>query len=382
MDQIGITHQTIFADLLQKCLDAAFDEEFPENGSFTHQTHNGKNYWYYLGYAGSSGGQTKARKYTKYVGPADDPEITKRVEAFKHSKSSYKERRSLVASLRQVGIPNPPALVGDVVEALWKAGIFRLRGVLIGTLAYQTYAGLLGVKLPSAPIMTGDVDFAQFHAVSMLLEDTMPPMLETLKAVDETFRERPHQADSRATTAFVNAKDFTVEFLTPNRGSDDNTGHPAKMPALGGAWAEPLRYLDFLIRNPVRSLLLHKGGIAVTVPAPERFAVHKLMVADLRLKDPNGLTKARKDALQAGSLFEALVLNSMGSDLGLAWMEAWDRGPNWRAHLSAGLKRVTSAQKDFLRRSVVEACKEENKSPGDYGFAEEPEEEKTHAATL
>lgn len=381
MDQLAIAHQTIFADLLQKCLDAAFDEEFPENGSFTTQTHNGKKYWYYLGYEGSSGGQTEARKYTKYVGPADDPEITKRVEAFKHSKSNYKERRSLVASLRQVGIPTPPALVGDIVEAMWKAGIFRLRGVLIGTLAYQTYAGLLGVRLPSAPIMTGDVDIAQFHAVSMLLDDTMPPMLETLHSVDPSFRERPHQADSRATTAFVNAKGLTVEFLTPNRGSDNNSGRPAKMPALGGVSAEPLRYLDFLIRSPVRSLLLHKGGIAVTVPAPERFAIHKLMVADLRLKDPNGLTKARKDAMQAGSLFEALTLNSMSRDLGLAWMEAWDRGPHWRTHLSAGLKRVTPAQKDFLRRAVIEATKEENKSARDYSFAEETHEEEDTAPT-
>jgi hypothetical protein len=381
MDQLAIAHQTIFADLLQKCLDAAFDEEFPENGSFTTQTHNGKSYYYYLGYEGTSGGQTEARKYTKYVGPADDPEIKKRVASFKHSKSGYKERRSLVASLRVAGIPVPPAMVGDVVEAMWKAGIFRLRGVLVGTLAYQTYAGLLGVKLPSAPIMTGDVDFAQFHSVSMLLEDTMPPMLETLKSVDDSFRERPHQADSRATTAFINAKGFTVEFLTPNRGSDDNTGHPAKMPALGGASAEPLRYLDFLIRNPVRSLLLYKGGVAVAVPAPERFAVHKLIVADRRLKDPASLAKARKDALQAGSLFEALTLNSMDSDLGLAWMEAWDRGPQWRNHLLSGLKRVSPTQKDLLRRAVVAACNEENKSVGDYGFTEEPEQGKTAAAT-
>ena len=70
--------------------------------------------------------------------------------------------------------------------------------------------------------------------VSMLVEDTMPPMLETLRSVDPTFRERPH-LNSQATTAYVNAKNFSVEFLTPNRGSDDNAGEPTKMPALGGA---------------------------------------------------------------------------------------------------------------------------------------------------
>ena len=45
----------------------------------------------------------------------------------------------------------------------------------------------------------------------------MPPMLETLQSVDKTFRERPH-LNSQATTAYVNAKNFSVEFLTPNRG--------------------------------------------------------------------------------------------------------------------------------------------------------------------
>src|SRR5271156_3072439 len=216
MERISLAHQTLYAELLQQALDAAFDEQFAENGSFVTKTQKERKYWYYEGYETTSGGAT-ARKYSKYVGPQDDPEIAKRVEAFRRIKTSFKERRSLVTSLRDLGLPTPLAFVGDVVEALWKAGIFRLRGVLVGTLAYQTYAGLLGVRLPAAPIMTGDVDFAQFHAVSMLVEDTMPPMLATLQSVDKTFRERPH-LNSKAATAYVNAKNFSVEFLTPNRG--------------------------------------------------------------------------------------------------------------------------------------------------------------------
>ena len=195
MERIALAHQTVFADLIQKCLDAEFDTEFPENGSFTIQTHKDRKYWYYQGYETTSGGTTESKRYSKYVGPADDPEIAKRVANFARSKTSYRERRSLVTSLRSAGLPNPPALVGDIVDAMWKAGIFRLRGVLIGTLAYQTYAGLLGVRLPSAPISTGDVDFAQFHSISMLIDDTMPPILETLASVDKTFRARPNQLD-------------------------------------------------------------------------------------------------------------------------------------------------------------------------------------------
>jgi hypothetical protein len=372
MERISLAHQTLYAELQQQVLDSAFDAQFPENGSFVTKTQKGRKYWYYEGYETTSGGATAAQKYSKYVGPLDDPEIAKRVEAFRIIKTSFKERRSLVTSLRDLGLPTPPAFVGDVVEALWKAGIFRLRGVLVGTLAYQTYAALLGVRLPAAPIMTGDVDFAQFHAVSMLVEDTMPPMLETLRSVDKTFRERPH-LNSQATTAYVNAKNFSVEFLTPNRGSNDNAGEPAKMPALGGASAQALRYLDFLIRKPVQAVLLHKGGIAVTVPAPERYAVHKLIVAVLRKDDPNGTTKARKDAQQAGYLIEALTLNSRHADLGFAWMEAWDRGPRWQENLSAGRKRLTSEQTSLLRAALMEACGHEERSLSEYGFDEQHE---------
>lgn len=367
MDRISLAHQTLFAELQQQCLDAAFDEQFPENGSFVTKTQKGKKYWYYEGYRTTSGGKTEARKYSKYVGPHDDPDIAKRVENFQRSKTGYRERRSLVTSLRDIGLPTPPVLVGDVVEALWKAGIFRRRGVLVGTLAYQTYAGLLGVRLPSTPIMTGDVDFAQFHAVSVLVDDTMPPMLETLRSVDKTFREKPH-LEGGATTAYVNDTGFSVEFLTPNRGSDDYADRPAKMPALGGASAQALRYLDFLIRKPVQSVLLHKGGVAVTVPAPERYAVHKLIVANLRQHDNAGYAKARKDAVQAGLLIEALALNSRDADLGFAWMEAWERGPQWQENLAAGRKRLAAEQRSLLQSSINEACKLENKSASDYGF--------------
>jgi hypothetical protein len=46
---------------------------------------------------------------------------------------------------------------------------------------------------------------------------------------------------------FVSSDNFKVEFLTPNQWSDDQAGKPVPMPALGGAAAFPLRFLDYLI---------------------------------------------------------------------------------------------------------------------------------------
>lgn len=66
--------------------------------------------------------------------------------------------------------------------------MFRLPGILIGTIAFQTYAGVLSVRLPGHSIMTGDADVAQDFAVSREVGDSMPPILQLLQSVDPTFR--------------------------------------------------------------------------------------------------------------------------------------------------------------------------------------------------
>lgn len=66
------------------------------------------------------------------------------------------------------------------------------------------------------------------------------------------------------------------------------------MSALGGALAEPLRFLDVLIHAPVRVVLPHGFGIPVLVfvPSPERYAVRKLIVGLRRWASGDGAAKA------------------------------------------------------------------------------------------
>ena len=107
---------------------------------------------------------------------------------------------------------------------MWKAGFFRLRGVLVGTLAYQGYAGLLGVRLGQRPLMTQDADFAQFWGVSENIGESMGDPLAVLQKVDPTFRAVPHINDPFVSTRYRNRQDYAVDFLTPNRGSADHPG--------------------------------------------------------------------------------------------------------------------------------------------------------------
>ncbi len=74
--------------------------------------------------------------------------------------------------------------------------------------------------------------------------------------------------DPQSVTAFVNADRYRVEFLTPNTGRDEHLWKAATMPALGGDSATPLRFLDYPIKDPVWSVLLHRGASPSAFPIP------------------------------------------------------------------------------------------------------------------
>ncbi|WP_154677457.1 GSU2403 family nucleotidyltransferase fold protein [Rhizobium tumorigenes] len=68
---------------------------------------------------------------------------------------------------------------------------------------------------------------------------------------------------------FQDANGYGVQFLTSNRGSNDNIDQPAKMPVLCGASADPLRILDFLIIDVTKT----NGVLRVQIPS-RRQALH------------------------------------------------------------------------------------------------------------
>jgi hypothetical protein len=331
--RIDLIYTTLVAELLDRTLDAEFDAEFDESGAFLKVRSKGRDYWYYK--ASMRNGRADVRSY---VGPVDDAQISKRVEAFRAHKNDYQARRRIVATLvREARLFRPEARIGDVVEAFWKAGLFRLRACLVGTIAYQAYSTVVGYRLAGTAMQTGDIDLALFHSISTAVGDSIAPVLEVLRGVDESFRAVPQLGDDRGSAKFEASAGLRVEFLTPNRGSDDHAGKPARMPSLGGAAAAPLRFLDFLIHEPVRTVLLHKGGIPVLVPDPARFAIHKMIVAARRLP---GSQKDLKDLDQADQLAEALEANGRVAELRELFQEARGRGPAWRAALGASLVRM------------------------------------------
>lgn len=336
MKQIDIAFRTLVAELQQRSFDAQWSSDFLPLGRFVSVKVDNRAYWYF-DQPNGEGGQKR-----RYVGPADDPEITLRVESHRTEKSDYKTRRKLVSTLtREAGLIAPEPFTGDVVEAFAMAGLFRLRGILVGTVAFQCYSSYLGVRMPMASVLTGDADIAQDYAISAEVADSLPPILELLQGLDPTFRAIPHISGSPRSNAFRNQSGYRVEFLTTNRGSDDYGDEPAKMPALGGASAEPLRFMDFLIRNPVRSILLHGPGVSVVVPSPERYAVHKLIIAGRRQNDAGGDAKRQKDILQAQLLLMTMRQYYRRDNVAEVFADAWLRGPSWQTAILEGIGMMT-----------------------------------------
>src|SRR5271170_715411 len=92
--------QTTYAELLDRCRATAFQDAFPEDGTFVSKTIKEKRYWYFQQQSGTGREQ-------KYVGP-ETPELLNQISKHKQLRDDERERRALVSTLvRSFGLPRP-----------------------------------------------------------------------------------------------------------------------------------------------------------------------------------------------------------------------------------------------------------------------------------
>ena len=331
IQELPLVIQTGYAELVD-LFRAQAASDFPAGSTFRKREISGKNYWYVQEPTGPAG-----RPPERYLGP-DSPELAAAIERGQAAKADADSRKAIIRSLKAAGLAEPDPITAEVLEALADAGVFRLRGVVAGTVAFQTYAGLLGVKLPGATVRTGDVDIAQDYGVAVAIDDAVEaPFLDILRQVDKRFSPVPHISSPTAATTYARPGGYRVDVLTTNRGKDRD--QPVALPSLKTD-AAPLRFLDFLLKETVQAAVLSKTGVLVNVPAPERYAVHKLIVATMRQKTGESAAKADKDIAQAAILIEALAAKRRLDEFRDARREAKKRGAGWRERIASGFKRL------------------------------------------
>ena len=324
MKPIPLTLQTVYQDLLQAHLDRAPDDM---TGSPHLRKSDGKAFWYATVRAPGGAHQ----QY--FIGP-DDERTRLRIERWDAARENARAFRAnaseKAAALRAARLPALDMTTGKVLRALALAGAFRLGGVLVGTHAFRLYDLELGARLT-------DLDLASFEKLSLAVDDHAEPELPVVL-----------QSLGMSPIGSLNAKkptrwrmpdsDFTIDFLAPS--FDDKEG-PQKLEALG-VWAQGLHFLNFLIRDPISAVALYREGVLVQIPRPERYAVHKLIVA-ARRRGP-GRSKAQKDLEQARALITALA-ETRPFELSAVYEEARQQGDAWIKAIDASLERDPDLKK-------------------------------------
>ena len=344
MDPIPVPLQTLHAELADQAWRASLTESLPLPGSAYATESRGKRYWYWRGGSKVDG----KRPSPVYVGP-DTPETRKRIDDLKAGSASARERRSMVAALKAARLPGPDPVAGRVLRTFERAGVFRLRACLVGSHAMTCYPGVLGYRVPGAAVRTGDLDIAQFHSVSVAVEDAIPDdLLDVLKEADGGFEAVPWSMDGRRVQKYelkrAGRPVYAVDVLCPRRGAE----RPAvtHLPAIRSD-AQVLKFLDFLVHGEIETVALHGEGIAVRVPAPERYAVHKMLVAGMRAPNPVSQAKGRKDLEQSVSLLRVLI-EDRADALRDVVDEARGRGPAWRTRVDEVIATLPDDLREFL----------------------------------
>lgn len=343
LPRFGIQTQAVYSELLEQLQVAELEGLMEREGSFVKRIIKGNPYWYLRRRIGE-------RIDERYIGP-ETPELLGQLEKLKSdaraAKAAAKQRRELIRTLRAEGYPVTDRRTGRVLEELARAGVFRLHGVLIGTHAFRCYAAALGIRLKGQLAATRDVDIAQDASVSLGVRETADPKLGEALARADKFIEIPAlDRKDHATSWQTTDKSLRVDVLTPLKGKPRRG--TADLPALG-AKARAVRFLDFLLADTMPAAVLTGAGVLVRVPLPERYALHKLIVA--RYRHAGTRDKARKDLAQAGILIEAL-LEDRPEDLADAWDDLKERGKKWQ---SEALKSVRQLSTEVAER-MASAC--------------------------
>jgi hypothetical protein len=322
-DSLPLETQTLYAELLEHLLAVQARRSIGSlSGSFVDKIVKGETYLYWQ--ASRPGGKT--RQF--YLGRR-----TRALEAMIHrwekdhadGALDLQRVRRLAAQLRAGGAGVSDGPSARVIGSLADAGVFEAGGVLVGTHAFLALGNALGVRWTSRNLRTQDVDLATTVAadIDVAVPDTSTDLPSVLQSLEMGFQPVPPLDPRHPSTSFkVRGQALRVDLLCPGRGVDQK---PVFIPRFKAS-AQPLAFLDYLLEAPERAAVLASGAALVNLPAPARFAFHKLLVAPLR---PAAFqTKAEKDVGQAAEVLDVL-LEARPGDLSVAWDalqgRGWDR---------------------------------------------------------
>lgn len=130
---------------------------------------------------------------------------------------------------------------------------------------------------------------------------------------------------------FSKKRTLKIDFLTPAKpGARASAFKHEQL----GVNLQPIEFLEFVLEDVTQTALLApSGAVLVNVPAPARYALHKLLVHVRR----GEREKAPKDLRQAAALLEVL---GPGAELKALWRDLVSRGGAWKEAARSGREKL------------------------------------------
>jgi len=238
------------------------------------------------------------KRHEAYLGTLDDPTAAERVDTLETKIAIANATINSVRLLARAGFATVDRKPFFTLASLHNHGLFAAGAFVVGSHAYGALLNSLGVR--AVPYATEDIDIARGGVLNVSGSESF---LEMLQVTGIPFFETPPLNRKDPSTSFGERgmSRLRVDLLAPSR----NEAHTiVAVPELK-AHAAGLPYLAYLLGVPQDVLMLSTHGVVIArVPVPERYAIHKLIVSQLRSKASN---KPDKDLLQAATLIEVLV---------------------------------------------------------------------------
>lgn len=329
IDRLPEDAQTLHAEAIALLLANERDRGWSHlSGSFTSKSIHGADYVYF--------------QYSDPGGIRRQFAIGRRNASLEAIITAYSQERAkhqadlaqltrLAGLLRAAGVATLPHAPARVLRALADAGLFAAGGLLVGSYAFQVLGNLLGVVWPSAAWRTQDVDIAAQVLIAVPPLATDVPMV--LDSLQMGFVPIPQLDPRHPSTSFrVRGKPLRVDLITP--GGERDVA-PIPIPRFRAA-AAPIKFLSLVMREAQPAAIVDRTtATLVVVPTPARFALHKLLVSQMRSVVQQ--TKGGKDLHQAALLLEVLA-EDRPEDIEAAAIAFAESGPAVTTKLARGFR--------------------------------------------
>lgn len=213
----------------------------------------------------------------------------------RHYDGSGSQKEHYIGLVGEADAPSHATLASLHLHNLFAAG-----ATLVGSHAFGILLNQMGLRADA--YATEDSDVARRSEA--LAFDALPakPFIEMLKDSGIHFVEVPQLDVRQPSTSFKQQgkSRFLVDLLVPSPNEEIGL---APVPELQ-THATTLAYLAYLLgQTQISTLIASEGVCPVRIPVAERFAIHKMMVSQLRT---NREAKTDKDLYQAAVLIAAL----------------------------------------------------------------------------